>query len=325
MINHLRQLKRRVQDGCCKAASTAFRALYVITFTFVFGVAHARPYDEIMVEAREAFETEDLSRAAGLLDEAQTLRPYSFYILRNRILTRILTSRMEEAIALAQSVADRGLVLETPPNEAFDRMRAEPAYAPVAKMMVENAAPRGAATVIHEYEANGLLPEAINKSRNAYFIGSVRTGAMFEIRGGLLREIARADGGVFDLEARKGRLIAATNNQLAYEDRSRMPAAEIIEVDIKTGKQTRLENLGPGPSLIGDIEIARSGTIYASDSLTPRIFSIPPDNSGAERREIVDDRFANLQGLALDERRGLLFVADYPCGPFRRRPEDARG
>jgi hypothetical protein len=279
-------------------------------------VAQARGYDEIMAEAREAFADEDIPRAAELLDAAQALRPYSLYILRNRILTRILTDRMDEAIALAQDVADRGLVLETPPNAAFDRMRADPAFAPVERKMVENAAPRGVPKIIFEHAAHDLLPEAINKGRGAYYIGSVRTGAVFELRDGALREIARANGGVFDLEARNGRILAAANNQLAYEDRSGEPGAELIEVDVRTGSETGREKLGGGAALVGDIEISRTGIIYASDSLTPRIFLVPPGDTGAERREIIDGRFANLQGLALDEKRGLLFVADYLAGLF---------
>lgn len=282
----------------------------------MFNVAHARPYDEIMADAREAFIAEDMSRAAGLFDEAQALRPYSLYILRNRILTRILADRMDEAIALAQGIADRGLTLEMPRDEAFDRMRAYPAFAPVARKMDENAAPRGASTVVFEHEANDLLPEAVNIGPNSFFIGSVRTGAVLELRDGSLREIAKADGGIFDLEVRDGRILASTNNQLAYGDRSRDPVAELVDIGIKDGVTTVLGQMGPGPALVGDIEISKSGIIYASDSLTPRIFVIPPESSGAERQEITDSRFANLQGLALNEKRGLLFVADYLAGLF---------
>lgn len=282
----------------------------------MFNVAHARPYDEIMADTREAFIAEDMSRAAGLLDEAQALRPYSLYILRNRILTRILADRMDEAIALAQGIADRGLTLEMPRDEAFDRMRADPAFAPVARKMDENAAPRGASTVVFEHEANNLLPEAVNIGPNSFFIGSVRTGAVLELRDGSLREIAKADGGLFDLEVRDGRILASTNNQLAYGDRSRDPVAELVDIGIKDGVTTVVEKMGPGPALVGDIEISKSGIIYATDSLTPRIFVIPPESSAAERQEITDSRFANLQGLALNEKRGLLFVADYLAGIF---------
>src|SRR3990167_8500111 len=120
--------------------------------------ASARPYDEIMEDARAAFEADDFKTAAERLDEAQIARPYSLFLTRNRVLARILDGRMGEAIALAREIADRGLILETPPNEAFDRMRAEPAYATVDAQMSENAKPKGAAQIYADYVQPDLLP-----------------------------------------------------------------------------------------------------------------------------------------------------------------------
>lgn len=281
--------------------------------------AHARPYDEIMAEAREAFAAENFETAAGLLDEAQADRPYSFHLTRNRVLARILTGRMDEAIAIAKEVADRGLVLETPPNDAFDKMRAEPAYAPVAARMEENAQPKGEAHITAEYAEDWLLPEAISQSRGRLLIGSVRSGVI-SAASDELAPFASADGGVFDIEQRKNAVYAAINNQLAYDGDREIPFAAIVKLDPKSGAMKERFALGPAPALIGDIEVAGNGRLFASDSLTPRIFDINQVKHRGATTKIIsvisDPRFVNLQGLALDEKNGRLYVADYLSGLY---------
>lgn len=282
--------------------------------------AGARPYADIMREANAAFEAEEYGAAALLLDEAQIERPFSLFLTRNRVLTRILANRMEEAIAIAKEVADRGLVLEMPPHEAFDRMRAEPAYAAIAARMAANAEPKGESNVVAEYDNDELLPEGFSQSKDRLLIGSVRCG---EIRnaGAELAPFAEFDGGVFDIEQRKDAVFAAVNNQLAFERRGDSPPfAAIVEIDPASGNERARYASWAGPSLIGDIEIAKSGRIFASDSLTPRVILINPPMPGtadsANNREFTDSRFVNLQGIALDEKHRRLYVADYLAGLF---------
>lgn len=288
------------------------RLSFVLAVLLTATSAAARPYDEIMAEARDAFVAEDFTTAGELLDEAQTGRPYSLYLTRNRILTRLLTDRKAEAFAIAQEIADRGLVLETPPNEAFDAMRADPEFASIAAQMAENAKPKGEPQMVTEFQESGLLPEAISKDRKRMLIGSVRTG---EIRNASanLSTFAKLDGGVFDIEQRKRAVYAAVNNQLAFEPKAEEQFAAVVKLDPKTGAVVERWPLGPAPALIGDIEVGKKGRIFASDSLTPRIFDMTP---GAASRNIEDQRFANPQGIALDEKAGRLYVADYLTGLF---------
>lgn len=279
------------------------------------GSALARPYDEIMKEAQAAYVAEDYAAAAALLDEAQAERPYSLYLTRNRILTRILSGRMNKAIAIAKEIADRGLVLETPPHEAFDRMRAEPDFAPVAAQMEANAAPMGDSVVAAEFPESELLPEAIAKCKGRLLIGSVRTG---EIRdaSNRLALFSMLDGGVFDIEQLKKATFAVINNQLAYERRDDAPPfAAIVELDPKTGAERRRIVIAAEKALLGDLEIGADGAIYASDSMTPRLFIVEAE-ADAVRLFASDDRFANPQGIALDRKRRRIFMADYLTGLF---------
>jgi hypothetical protein len=279
------------------------------------GTALARTYDEIMAEAEAAFAKEDFAAAGALLDEAQVKRPYSLFLTRNRILTRMLTGRDEEALAIAKSVADRGLVLETPKHEAFDRLKALPSWRAIAAQMDANAQPIGAAVVVAEYSEAGLLPEAISHRNGRLLIGSVRTGAVFDA-GQTLSPLAELDGGVFDIEQRRKSVFAAISNQLAYERRGEeSPSAAVVEMDAKTGAERRRILMPAAGALIGDIEIDGRGTLYASDSLVPRLF-IAGKKDEAARLFASDDRWANLQGIAIDEKHGRLLLADYLTGLY---------
>jgi len=285
----------------------------------VSGLARAevdRPYADIMKEAQAAFAAEDYAQAAARLDEAQGQRPYSLFLTRNRILARVLAGDMAGAISVASQIAARGLTLDLPPHEGFDRLRADPGFALVAARLDENARPIGKANVVVEIAETGLLPEAIVRRGDQLLIGSVRTGAIYEVLGGALSELVRLDGGVFDIAVSDdgAAITAVINNQLAYEKTGARPAeAAIVKIGAGGEGAVSANVIESGQSLLGDLE-ADGGTLYASDSLTPRLIIREP---GQQPRVFVEDpRFANLQGIALDARKRRLFVADYLTGLF---------
>lgn len=276
----------------------------------------ARPFDDIMKEAREAFAAEDYAQAALRLDEAQSLRPYSLFLTRNRVLARYLAGDIAGATDVASQIAARGLALDFPATEEFDRLRADPAFAPVVAQFEANRRPIGKSVIVAAFEDTGLLPEAIAKQGERFLIGSVRTGGVYEARDGALKELARLDGGVFDIVADDAspNIYAVINNQLAYEKAGERPAeAAVVEVDLRSGEVLWKQPIESGGALLGDIE-QMPGRLYSSDSLTPRIFEQDPD---LIPRPLTEDfRLANVQGIALDAKKRRLFVADYLTGLF---------
>ncbi len=277
--------------------------------------AQARPYDEIMAEAREAFTAENFAKAADLLDEAQADRPYSLYLTRNRVLARILSDRMDEAITIAKDVADRGLVLETPPNEAFDRMRADPAFAAVAAQMAENAKPVGASAIVLEIDRDFLLPEAVSYKKigdlEYYFVGAVRYGGIH------VREALHAEttGGVYGIKNADDLIWTVESTAPPFAGKPpRDKGVGIYAYGIGDGKMRCAIEFDQKDALLGSIEMTPMGLV-ASDSLTPRLFAV--EGCDARPRVLAQDpRFVNLQGVAYDARRKKLYVADYLAGLF---------
>ncbi len=295
-------------------------AFAVVFIAMANSGAFAQPpsYQDHMAKAGVAFDAEDWVSLNTHLDEAQSIRPYSLYVWKNRILARQLDHRTEEALELAEIIAQRGLSMSLTGHEALDVLTADPKFATIAGMMKENLKPLGDGATLTHYDDPDLLPEAYAQSRKGdEYIGSVRTGKIINMNDPLSPEgVAMAPGGVFDIELRGKKLWAAVNNQLAYENASDDDAfAAIMVFDAKTGAVLRDIRANAPDALFGDLEVAKDRTAYASDSLTPRIFKLAP---GAETLEIFaeEPRFVNLQGIALDQKNDRLFVADYLAGLF---------
>ena len=161
-----------------------------------------------MAAARAAFQSEDWTTAARLLDDAQLIRPYSLYVTRNRIVARTLANDAETAIEIAAKAADRGLSLPMTGHPAFEALAAETEFTSIVARMKENEGPSGEASVVLQHPEADLLPEtyAATQDGELEFIGSVRAGTILMRRdGGALQPFASTVGGVYAPRSR-GRL-----------------------------------------------------------------------------------------------------------------------
>lgn len=276
-----------------------------------------RPHQEIMDAVVVAFRAGDWPTLCVELDAAQLQRPYSLFLTRNRILARALDGRAPDALTLAREVAERGLAMDFDAHPALVEFAEHDDFAPIAALMEENRAARGEATLVFEVADPGLLPEAYAPLARGALVGSVRTGSILAVdHEANTRVVAQSAGGVFDLEVRGDRVWAVVNSQLAYEHAEpESPWAAIEVFDLETGRRVRTVRVAEADALLGDLEVARDGVAYASDSQTPRLFRLAP-HAAAFEVFATDPRFANLQGLALDEEHDRLFVADYLSGLF---------
>jgi sugar lactone lactonase YvrE len=65
----------------------------------------------------------------------------------------------------------------------------------------------------------------------------------------------------------------------------------------------------------GDLTLDAAGNVYVSDSGTPAIYLLRSATDALEPLT-TDARFVNLQGIALDEKRKTLYIADYSVGIY---------
>ncbi|HEV2097041.1 MAG TPA: hypothetical protein VGQ82_11125, partial [Chthoniobacterales bacterium] len=111
---------------------------------------------------------------------------------------------------------------------------------------------------------------------------------------------------------------ASAQPQMSKADPREDGAAAICNYDLRTRKllQKFLLPRDSAKHLLGDLAVASSGEVYATDSLHPIIYRIRADGKEIETF-LVSDEFVNLQGLAFSPDEKQLLVADYSKGLFR--------
>lgn len=269
-------------------------------------------YDRLMSDAAAAFEREDWQALAGALDRAQTLRPYSLYLTKNRILAYALKGDKEAAADIAGKVADRGLSISFTGHPGLVALAEDERFKPIIGRMSENLSPKGEEMIAFEITERDLLPESVVVTGKGHaLIGSVRTGRVVTESG---VDFANAPGGVYGLVAKGDAFWAVANAQPPYAGPAAIPASGFFAFDAMSG-QRLCEILFSEPNaILGAIERTPAGLV-ASDSLTPRLLRL----GGCEDAPVVfseDSRFVNLQGVAYDRKRKRLYVADYLAGIF---------
>jgi len=289
----------RVLPGCCLLLAA--------------GLAGAEPYPVLVERARTAFAREDYPAAATALDAARQQRPYSLFLARNLIAARALAGDTDGAMRLARSMASRGLFIDLT-GEAFAGLHERDDFPELAASLAANKVPHGQAGLELEAADSGLLPEALARLDDDWLVGSVRTGIILRT-GRQSAPVARLPGGVYDIEVRGSALFAAVNRRPPHEQPAPSGlSAAIVQLELPSGRILR--SIEPdGEALLGDLEVAEDGRIFATDSIMPRLLLLEP-GSGSLRVLSQDARFVNLQGLALDEARNRLFVADHLAGLF---------
>lgn len=272
-------------------------------------------YDVLIEQANAAYSAGDWAGMATALDAAQNYIPYSLHITRFRILAYSELGDFEEALAIARTVAKRGLSLALEGKPGFDALRAQPDFAPIAEQMSANLAPAGEADIIETVNRDSLLPEsvvhAVIGGKDRYYVGAVRTGGVYA--GKALH--AKTNGGVYGLKIVDGLIWTVENTRAPYAGKGAgAETSGFHAYDVATGKERCTVPLEGGPAVLGALETTPFGLV-ASDSLTPRLVLI--EGCDSEPRVISEDpRFANLQGVAYDPGRKRLYVADYLAGLF---------
>jgi hypothetical protein len=90
-----------------------------------------------------------------------------------------------------------------------------------------------------------------------------------------------------------------------------------VEFALTDGKMRRVAVLAADGAghLLGDLVLTADGTVYATDSLAPVIWRLPPEAKQPEQW-LKSEEFQSLQGLAIVAEGKALLISDYANGMF---------
>ncbi len=289
------------------------------------------PYEagkKAMEEARAAYRRRDYAAYAQGMREAVRLRPdqptYLYFLAGAEALTR----HPGEALRWLGRVASMGMIYEVAENADFASLAEDPGLAPILERFEKNKMPVGRGAPVVRIDQRGLLPEGIafDARSGTFFVGSVHQRKILAVDGrtGAVRDFSEAaDGlwGVFGMKVDPSRnaLWVCTSalpemEGFRKEDEGK---AGLFRYDLAGGKLGGkfFPDPGGGKHLFGDLTVSARGDVYVSDSTSPDLFLL---RRGRGRLEpyLAGGPFVSLQGLSLDDRGKVLYVADYSQGIF---------
>ena len=172
-------------------------------------------------------------------------------------------------------------------------------------------------------DMRGLIEGIAFRSKTgAYYFGDVRLRCVWmRAADGRVTRFSEPDDrllGVFRIgvdEARGALWVSmGALEQMEGFGASHKGAGGLAELDLATGKVRRVVPAPADgkPHLLGDFVQLADGTIYATDTTSPTIWTLPPGATALS--PLVDGGFKSLQGITLDADRRGLFVTDYRVG-----------
>lgn len=306
-------------------------------------VAAERPAAErAMVLAREATAAAEADDKAGYLakmEAAAELRSDFPRILVNLAAAQLANDRADDALATLGRLAALGVHSPVEKSAEFAALRGRKEFGAVVKKLAANLDPKGAGEIAFTVPGMTGVVEGIawREKTGEFFFGDahnrcvwVRTPAAKDSkdREGKVRRFTPENAelwGVFGLavDEERGTLWAATSAVPAMEGFAAKDdgTAGLAEIDLNNGEVRRVIPLVRQPGdryshVLGDLALARDGTVYLPDSGGPMVWRLNP--GGAALESVTESaEFLSLQGAVVAIDGGALFLADHANGLLR--------
>jgi len=299
-----------------------------VALTGLGSASAATPANEarrLMNESAATLERHDPAGALALVEKAVALRPDHPTYLVTLARLQAMTGHPRDAVAALDRLARMGLSVSVDDDRAFAALRDSPDFQDVARRLRVNRGPLGAGRVLFELPAmTGIIEGITHRAATGdYFLGDVRHRCVWQRRpDGSARRFSPAEAGLFGVfglavDEARGSLWAATTAVEEMEgfrpaERGRAALVEFALADGSVRRAAALPTDGAN-HVLGDLTVAADGTVFATDSLAPVIWRLPPHAAQPERW-LESEEFHSLQGIAVTRDGRTLLVSDYGNG-----------
>jgi hypothetical protein len=277
---------------------------------------------QIAANAIKAAETGDFAAAADLFAKALALRPNHPGLTLRLARTSARAGREEDALRALEDYAAMGLKTDAD-HPDFASLAANPRMTVVREKLAQNASATGDVTVAATLDEPRLLAEgiAVDPLTNRLFIGDVHNRRILAIDSTGATSTFVASGvhgllGAFGMSWSGGRLWVASSgtSQTAGLKAGEKGRAAIFAFDAEGRLAKRAILSGPKVEFnLGDLTVARTGDVYASDSTSGHIYRLAAGASTLHALVESED-FHSPQGLALSGDETTMVIADYSNG-----------
>lgn len=280
-------------------------------------------------EAVRAYQAHDYPAFLEHARLAQTLRPTHGGVTYALASAYALTGDTAGALGSLRRYAALGYTADLAADSDFVAIRGTPGLAEVERRLQENRAPVLRGSLAFELPERDLLVEGVayDSREGSFYVSSVHRRKIVRMTpDGRFADFAllerEGDGAPLGLRVDPVRRVLWVATAAMPQMRGYAPAdsgrSALLRYDLDRGTLTgRYPVPGDGRAhVLGDVEIARGGEVYASDSRAPVIYRLAPGGRALEPL-VESPLMTSAQGLALAPDGRTLFVADYSRGILR--------
>lgn len=308
-----------------RTASRIAAALAVLVLTTAGAPARSRleQYFHLRQEAAKAAQAGDLATAETKFEQALALYPSAPGSFIRLARVEVAAGKPQEAIVHLAEYARLGLVWDIAGDPVLKALVAEPAFAPVAAKLAENALPVGEVTQIATLGPAGAVNEGVAPGGGGWLVSAVAGRSIIRVGGPGRADYLKPDaetGGLFGLatDIRRGVLWAAEASGPGIPGSGGPRRTGLLKLSLQDGKVLARFPV-PDDGLdhqIGDVTVDEDGTVYASDSIGAVIYRLKP---GAAQLEpfLRTKEMASPQGMAICRGADAMVIADYSTGLHR--------
>jgi len=278
-------------------------------------------------QAMKDYEAKDYPAYLDSLLEAQQYFPNHPVLLYRLAGAYALNGKPLKAMIPLRETAAMGLVFDVWKNTDFRSLQKRPEFNRLLSLYEKNAQPLKTSRTAFTIPEKALLTEglAYDSQDKKFFVSSVRQRKILRLdQSGRGDVLSRNEDGLWavmgmKVDAARRKLWAATSavpqmTGLKPEDEGR---AGIACYDLKTGRLAKKYLLPGKPEnhLLGDLAVDAKGTVVATDSQMPILYT--PSATGDSLDVFLKyDLFQSLQGIDFSADGRTIFVADYSVGLY---------
>ena len=286
-------------------------------------------------QAALAFNDDDHEDWAQATEKLHALRPYNQDFMTHLVRAYSQLGEYSKAYNMMLMMQQQGLAEDWDAIDDVAPLREHRLYDHLSNLMNDAGEPFGVAETYATIPSSVPMPEALARDPDSgrLFVGTVREGRILVTEDGEnWTEFAGPDSNdelmaVFDLavDSERGHLWVSTGAVPQFKGyrQSDHGRTALLKLDLDSGELISVHRVIPDGKarLLGTVDLAADGTVYAADTRVPTIFRLRPDEKHPQPH-FSHDNFTSLRGLALSGDDSLLYVADYELGILVLSTED---
>ncbi len=290
----------------------------------------APQFVDLFKAATAAHEAKDYPAMELRLREALKVRPGHPAALYNLAAALALRGERKDAMATLEKLVAMGLSYDPAGDADFAGLKGSERFTDIGKDFARNAKPAGRVrTVLQISDRPTYIPEglAFDEDTDTYYLGSARQRRIQKIKRAGRDEnfvlpgegsLWAALGMVTDPDRHLLWVASAAIPEMEVGDPKDLGRSAVLAYDLRSGDRRRRYVLEDGAAAhqLGDLALARNGTIYATDNKAGILYSLDT-SSGKFEALTQPGELVSPQGVVQGRNRNFLFIADYVQGLFR--------